>query len=89
MLGPDSSPAPIILAVVVAQAASDSGRAVALAGAMAGSGLVCILACALKLGFITELRRFGLYQRLRESGFFSTIGTAVGAYREANGLEPP
>ena len=44
VLGPDSSLAPIILAVVVAQAASDPARAVMIAGAMAiVSGLVCIL----------------------------------------------
>lgn len=56
VLGPDSSLAPIILAVVIAQSAGDPGRAVALAGAMAiVSGLICILAGILKLGFITEL----------------------------------
>lgn len=56
VLGPDSSLAPVILAVVVAHSAADPARAVAIAGAMAlVSGLVCILAGALKLGFITEL----------------------------------
>lgn len=41
VLGPDSSLAPIILAVVVAQSAGDPGRAIALAGAMAiVSGLI-------------------------------------------------
>lgn len=56
VLGPDSSLAPLILAVVVAHSAGDPGRAVALAGAMAVvSGVVCILAGILKLGFITEL----------------------------------
>ncbi len=49
VLGPDSSLAPIILAVVLAQSASDPARAVALAGAMAiVSGLVCILAGVLQ-----------------------------------------
>ena len=56
VLGPDSSLAPIILAVVLANAGGDPTRAVALAAAMAVvSGLFCILAGLLKLGFITEL----------------------------------
>ena len=56
VLGPDSSLAPLILAVVIAQSAGDPARAVAVAGAMAVvSGLICILAGILKLGFITEL----------------------------------
>src|ERR1700746_3703134 len=60
VLGPDSSLAPLILAVVVAQGMPGGGRApghaVALAGAMAlVSGGVCVLAGVLKLGFITEL----------------------------------
>jgi len=56
VLGPDSSLAPIILAVVLAHSGGDPMRAVALAGAMAVvSGLICILAGMLKLGFITEL----------------------------------
>src|SRR4026208_2321686 len=56
VLGPDSSLAPIILAVVIAQSASGPARAVALAAAMAiVSGLICILAGVLKLGFVTEL----------------------------------
>jgi high affinity sulfate transporter 1 len=56
VLGPDSSLAPIILAVVLPLSAGDPMRAVALAGAMAiVSGLVCILAGVIRLGFITEL----------------------------------
>jgi MFS superfamily sulfate permease-like transporter len=56
VLGPDSSLAPIILAVVVAHSAGDPMRAIALAGAMAiVSGLICILAGVLRLGFVTEL----------------------------------
>ncbi len=56
VLGPDSSLAPIILAVVLPLSAGDPMRAVALAGAMAiVSGLVCILAGVMRLGFITEL----------------------------------
>ena len=56
VLGPDSSLAPIILAVVLANAGGDPLRAVSLAAAMAVvSGLFCILAGVLKLGFVTEL----------------------------------
>ena len=56
VLGPDSSLAALILAVVLPLAAGDPARAVALAGMMAVvSGLVCIVAGLLRLGFVTEL----------------------------------
>src|SRR5215813_2081813 len=56
VLGPDSSLAPVILAVVFPLSAGDPMRAVALASAMAiVSGLVCILIGAFRLGFVTEL----------------------------------
>src|SRR5262245_41314125 len=56
VLGPDSSLAAVILGVVLPLSAGDPQRAVALAGAMAVvSGIVCILAGAARLGFITEL----------------------------------
>jgi high affinity sulfate transporter 1 len=56
VLGPDSSLAAVILAVVAPLAGSDPARAVTLASAMAlVSGLVCVLAGLFRLGFITEL----------------------------------
>jgi high affinity sulfate transporter 1 len=56
VLGPDSSLAPLILAVVLSLSGGDPTRAVAVASAMAVvSGIICILAGLLKLGFITEL----------------------------------
>jgi high affinity sulfate transporter 1 len=56
VLGPDSSLAPVILAVVLPLSAGDPERAVTVASLMAVvSGLVCILIGALRLGFITEL----------------------------------
>ena len=56
VLGPDSSLAAVILAVVLPNSGGDPMRAVVLAGMMAViSGLVCILAGLLRLGFITEL----------------------------------
>jgi high affinity sulfate transporter 1 len=56
VLGPDSSLAAVILAVVLPLSGGDPQRAVTLAGAMAlVSGLVCIAAGFARLGFITEL----------------------------------
>jgi high affinity sulfate transporter 1 len=56
VLGPDSSLAAVILAVVLPLSAGDPGRAVTIAGAMAiVSGIVCIGAGLARLGFITEL----------------------------------
>lgn len=56
VLGPDSSLAAIILSVVLALSAGDPSKAIAVASMMAiVSGIVCILAGVLRLGFITEL----------------------------------
>ena len=56
VLGPDSSLAAVILAVVLPLSHGDPARAIALASMMAVvSGIVCILAGVLRLGFITEL----------------------------------
>jgi high affinity sulfate transporter 1 len=55
VLGPDSSLAAVILAVVLPHSGGNPTRAVALAGMMAVvSGVVCILAGVFRLGFITE-----------------------------------
>ncbi len=56
VLGPDSSLAAVILAVILPLSGGDPLRAVSLAATMAiVSGLVCILAGVVRLGFITEL----------------------------------
>ena len=56
VLGPDSSLAAVILAVVLPLSGGDPLRAIALASAMAiVSGVVCIGAGLIKLGFVTEL----------------------------------
>src|SRR5262245_28346505 len=56
VLGPDSSLAAVILAVVLPLSGGDPIRAVPLASMMAVvSGLVCILIGVLRLGFVTEL----------------------------------
>jgi high affinity sulfate transporter 1 len=56
VLGPDSSLAAIILAVVLPLSLGDPTKAIALAGMMAiVSGVACILMGVFRLGFITEL----------------------------------
>src|SRR5205814_6404414 len=56
VLGPDSSLAPVILAVVLHLSGGDAIRAVVIASMMAViSGLVCALIGVLRLVFITEL----------------------------------
>lgn len=56
VLGPDSSLAAVILGVVLPLSGGDPARAIALASAMAVvSGLVCVIAGAARLGFVTEL----------------------------------
>jgi high affinity sulfate transporter 1 len=56
VLGPDSSLAAVIIAIVLPLSAGDPLRAVALASTMAVvSGVVCVLIGALRLGFVTEL----------------------------------
>lgn len=56
VLGPDSSLAALILAVVLPLSMGDPVRAIALASMMAVvAGAVCILAGLLRLGFVTEL----------------------------------
>jgi high affinity sulfate transporter 1 len=56
VLGPDSSLAAVILGVIMPLSAGDPARAIALASAMAVvSGLVCVVAGAARLGFVTEL----------------------------------
>ena len=56
VLGPDSSLAAVILAVILPLSGGDPIRAIALASMMAVvSGVVCIVAGLARLGFITEL----------------------------------
>jgi high affinity sulfate transporter 1 len=56
VLGPDSSLAAMIYAVIVPLAAGDPARTVTLAGALALlTGLLCVIAGLARLGFVTEL----------------------------------
>src|ERR1700754_1532360 len=73
VLGPDSALAAPILAVVVAVAAGDPSRSIAVASMMAVvSGAFCILMGLLRLGFITEL----LSKPIRY-GYMNGIAAAV------------
>ena len=90
VLGPDSSLAPLILAVVVALSGGDPLRAVALAGAMAiVSGIICILAGVLHLGFITELLskpiRYGYMNGIALTVLISQLPKLFGFSIEAEG----
>jgi len=90
VLGPDSSLAPVILAVVAPLAAGDPGRAVPLAGAMAVvSGIVCVAAGAARLGFVTELLskpiRYGYMNGIALTVLLSQIPKLLGFSVAASG----
>ena len=82
VLGPDSSLAPVIAAVVIPLAASP-GEAVALASAMSIiAGLVCVLSGVLRLGVVTELLskpiRIGYLNGIAVLIFVSQVPKALG-----------
>ncbi len=90
VLGPDSSLAPIILAVVLPLSGGDPMRAVAIASAMAVvAGAACILAGLAKLGFITELLskpiRYGYMNGIALSVIVSQIPKLLGFSVDAEG----
>jgi high affinity sulfate transporter 1 len=90
VLGPDSSLAAVILGVVYPLSGGDAVRAVALAGMMAiVSGLVCILAGAARLGFITELLskpiRYGYMNGIALTVLVSQLPKLFGFSIEAEG----
>lgn len=83
VLGPDSSLAPVILAVVLPLSQGDPMRAVALASMMAVvSGVVCILAGVMRLGFVTELLskpiRYGYMNGIALTVLISQLPTLCG-----------
>jgi high affinity sulfate transporter 1 len=91
VLGPDSSLAAIILAVVLPLSAGDPQRAMALAGMMAlMSGLLCIGAGAARLGFITELLskpiRYGYMNGIALTVIVSQLPALFGFSVDAHGL---
>lgn len=90
VLGPDSSLAAVILAVVLPLSAGDPQRAVALAGAMAVvSGVVCIVAGLARLGFVTELLskpiRYGYMNGIALTVLISQLPRLFGFGIESNG----
>ena len=91
VLGPDSSLAALILAVVVPLASGDAQRAVALAGMMAiVSGALCVLAGIARLGFVTELLskpiRYGYMNGIALTVLISQLPALFGFSVRAEGL---
>ncbi|SAL83818.1 sulfate transporter [Caballeronia terrestris] len=90
VLGPDSSLAALILAVVLSLSGGDPHRAVALAGMMAVvSGTVCILAGVARLGFVTELLskpiRYGYMNGIALTVLISQLPKLFGFSIDADG----
>src|SRR6516225_957813 len=90
VLGPDSSLAPLILAVVLPLSAGDARHAVAVAGVMAiVSGVVCIATGIARLGFITELLskpiRYGYMNGIALTVLLSQIPKLFGFSVKAEG----
>ena len=91
VLGPDSSLAALILAVVLPLSAGDPQRAMALAGMMAlVSGVICILAGIARLGFVTELLskpiRYGYMNGIALTVLISQLPALFGFSIDADGL---
>ena len=90
VLGPDSSLAAVILAVVLPLSGGDATRAIALAGMMAiVSGTVCILAGLARLGFVTELLskpiRYGYMNGIALTVLISQLPKLFGFSIESDG----
>lgn len=90
VLGPDSSLAAVILAVVLPLSVGDPLRAIALASAMAiVSGVVCIGAGLIKLGFVTELLskpiRYGYMNGIALTVLLSQVPKLLGFSFESHG----
>jgi len=90
VLGPDSSLAAVILAVVAPLSAGDPSRAVAIAGMMAiVSGAVCVAAGLARLGFVTELLskpiRYGYMNGIALTVLLSQIPKLLGFKIDTHG----
>lgn len=90
VLGPDSSLAAVILAVVLPLSGGDPMRAVALAGMMAVvSGLFCIIVGLARLGFITELLskpiRYGYMNGIAIAVLLAQLPKLLGFSIDSNG----
>ena len=90
VLGPDSALAAVILSVVVPLTAGDPQRAIAVGGMMAiVSGVVCVAAGVVRLGFITELLskpiRYGYMNGIALTVMLSQIPKLLGFSVKADG----
>jgi high affinity sulfate transporter 1 len=90
VLGPDSSLAAVILAVVLPHANGDPARAISLASMMAiVSGVVCVAAGLGRLGFITELLskpiRYGYMNGIALTVLLSQVPKLLGFSVDAEG----
>src|SRR5688572_12301516 len=90
VLGPDSSLAPVILAIVLPLSLGDPARAVTIASLMAVvSGLVCIVIGVMRLGFVTELLskpiRYGYMNGIALSVLTSQLPKLLGFSIESSG----
>jgi high affinity sulfate transporter 1 len=90
VLGPDSSLAALILAVVLPLAGRDTAHAVAVGSLLAVvSGVVCISAGLLRLGFITELLskpiRYGYMNGIALTVLISQLPKIFGVSIDSNG----
>src|SRR3954449_6403408 len=90
VLGPDSSLAAVILAVILPLSGGDPARAVPLAGMMAvATGVVLILIGLLRLGFVTELLskpiRYGYMNGIALTVLISQLPKLLGFSIEAGG----
>jgi len=91
VMGPDSSLAAMILAVILAQSGGDAQHAVALAGAMAiVSGVVCVAGGLARFGFVTELLskpiRYGFMNGIALTLTLSQLPRWLGIPVESSGL---
>jgi len=91
VLGPDSSLAALILAVVLPLSAGSPQRAMALAGMVAlVSGVLCVLAGVARLGFVTELLskpiRYGYMNGIALTVIASQLPALFGFQVKADGL---
>ena len=90
VLGPDSSLAALILAVVLPLAAAEPQHSIAIAGMLAVvSGVACIVAGVLRLGFITELLskpiRYGYMNGIALTVLISQLPKLFGVSIESDG----
>ncbi len=90
VLGPDSSLAAVILAVVLPLSAGDPARAISVASAMAiVAGLICLAIGFARLGFVTELLskpiRYGYMNGIALSVLISQLPKLLGFKIESVG----